>query len=256
MANYWQLVNRVIDQSDILLLVLDSRFPQLTRNKEIERKIKDSDKRILYVLNKCDLVDEVDAKDFHPHVIVSSRDKLGTTKLLKKILELVRGEECVVGVLGYPNVGKSSVINLLKGKKSASTSSVAGHTRSIQLIKAKGKIRMLDTPGVFEFDQKDEFRKVAIGCINPQQLKEPEYYLIKLMEEFPVLFKKYFKADYKDAYEFINEEAARRGMLLKKGEADTQRFSRQMVHDWITGKVHEASLTRQPEKEDPIEESA
>ncbi|MEM4398162.1 MAG: GTP-binding protein, partial [Candidatus Woesearchaeota archaeon] len=109
MANYWQLVNKVINESDLLLLVLDSRFPELTRNKEIESKILQRNKKILYVLNKVDLITKEEAeklkKLFTPCVFVSSTEKLGGTILYKKIMELIKGKESIIGILGYPNVG-------------------------------------------------------------------------------------------------------------------------------------------------------
>ena len=139
MVNFWRLVNKVIKDSDILLLVLDARMPELTRNREIESKIKENKKKIIYVLNKADLIEKSHAekikKTLNPCVFVSSKEKLGGTMLFKKIFELSHGEGCSVGVLGYPNVGKSSVINLIKGRKSASTSSYSGHTKGIQFVK-------------------------------------------------------------------------------------------------------------------------
>ena len=58
MVNYWKIVNRVIHDSDIILLVLDSRLPHLTRNIEIENKVKKAQKNIIYVINKCDLIEK------------------------------------------------------------------------------------------------------------------------------------------------------------------------------------------------------
>jgi len=125
MASFWRLVKKVIRDADIIMLVLDARFPELTRNEEIEEKVEEQDKQLLYVLNKCDLVSEEKieelSKRYRPSVFVSTKSKLGSTVLYKKIMKISQGEDCVVGVVGYPNVGKSSVINMLKGRSSAST---------------------------------------------------------------------------------------------------------------------------------------
>ncbi len=243
MVNYWYIVNRVIEGADILLLIIDSRMPELTRHKEIEMKIKQRRKKLIYVLNKCDLVTKQDnqfiKKNFEPSVFVSSKEKHGGTILFKKIMELSKGENCIVGVLGYPNVGKSSVINMLKGKKSASVSPHSGHTRGIQFVKAKGKIKLLDTPGVLPFNEKDILKQVLIGSKNPEHLKEPDYFAMKLIEEYPKMFEKYCDEKYEgDAFEFLEKVAKKRNVLIKGGGPDLPRMARQLLYDWQRGKVH------------------
>ncbi len=247
MVNYWKLVNEVIEDSDIILLVIDARMPEETRNKEIEQKIHYQDKLLLYVLNKCDLVSKsaIDKikHDFEPNVFVSSKERLGGTILFKKIMEMSRGEECIVGVLGYPNVGKSSVINLLKGQKSASVSPHSGHTRNKQFVKAKGKVKLIDTPGVLPFHEDDLLKKVTIGSYNPEHLREPDFYAMKLVELYPDMFEKYFGIKYEnDAYDFLEKAAMKRNVLIKGGGPDMIRVSRQLLYDWQRGKIHAHSL--------------
>ena len=247
MVNYWYLVNRVIEGADILLLIIDSRMPELTRHKEIEMKIKQRRKKLIYVLNKCDLVKKQDSEalknTFEPSVFVSSKEKYGGTILFKKIMELSKGENCIVGVLGYPNVGKSSVINMLKGKKSASVSPHSGHTRGIQFVKAKGKIKLLDTPGVLPFNEKDILKQVLIGSKNPEHLKEPDYFAMKLIEESPKMFEKYCDEKYEgDAFEFLEKVAKKRNVLIKGGGPDLPRMARQLLYDWQRGKIHKVFL--------------
>jgi len=247
MVNFWGLVNKVIKQADILLLVLDSRFPEMTRNREIEQKIRQANKKLIFVLNKCDLVpdDEMKkiAKSYNPSVFISSKEKLGGTILFKEIMKQSAGEPCAVGVLGFPNVGKSSVINLLKGKKSASVSSYSGHTRGVQFVSAKGKIKLIDTPGVLQFQEKDLMTQITIGSMNPQHVKEPDYFSILLIEKFPELFKKYFDEPYDgEGYEFLEKVALKKHLLIKGGEPDTIRLGRQILQDWQSGKIHERFL--------------
>ncbi|MEM2131042.1 MAG: GTPase [Candidatus Woesearchaeota archaeon] len=249
MANYWQLVNKVINESDLLLLVLDSRFPELTRHKEIESKILQKNKKILYVLNKCDLITKENSeelkKNFTPCVFVSSTNKFGSTILYKKIMELIKGKESIIGILGYPNVGKSSVINLLKGQKSASVSPQSGHTKGIQFIK-KGKLKFIDTPGVLPFDEKDETsleKQIIIGSKNPEHLKEPEFFAMKLIEKQPELFEKYYSLKYEnDAYNFLEKAALSKNILQKGNQPDLKRISRSLLYDWQRGKIHKFFL--------------
>ena len=137
MKNFWDIIKRVIKDSDILLLVLDARFPELSSNKELREKT--SHRPIIYILNKCDLVEKAELEKWKKKlgncIFVSSREKFGTTILKKKILSLARKEKVTVGVLGYPNTGKSSLINTLKGRKSAKTSSISGYTKRRQTLK-------------------------------------------------------------------------------------------------------------------------
>jgi ribosome biogenesis GTPase A len=249
MVNYWKLVNEVIEDADIILLVLDARLPEETRNREIEQKMRQMNKKILYVLNKCDLVTKEAINkikpDFNPCVFVSSKQKYGGTILFKKIMEMSKGEKCIVGVLGYPNVGKSSVINLLKGQKSASVSPHSGHTRNKQIISSKGKIKLIDTPGVLPFHEDDLLKKVIIGAYNPEHLREPDFYAMKLVETHPEMFEKYFDMKYEtDAYTFLEKAALKKQILIKGGEPDMVRVSRQLLYDWQRGKVHEINLQK------------
>lgn len=246
MVNYWKIVNDVIHKADILLLVIDARFPELTRNLEIEKKTQERSKKLLYVLNKSDLVTSDELKPlkdmFKPCVFVSSTKKFGGTILFKKIMRLSHGKPCSVGVLGYPNVGKSSVINLLKGRKSASTSSQSGHTKGIQFVKAKGKLKLIDTPGVLEFREKDLLKQITIGAYNPQHVKEPDYYAILLVEKYSKLFEKYYGINYTDALDFLQKVTLNRKVLKKGGKPDISRFSRQLLYDWQKGRIHKHFL--------------
>ncbi len=249
MVNYWRLVNKVIEAADMLLLVLDARMPEEARHEEIEMKISRKNKRLLYVINKCDLILKEEAesikKKLPASVFVSSKEKLGGTILLREIMKMSKGKECIVGVLGYPNVGKSSVINMLKGKKSASVSPHAGHTNGVQFIRAKGKIKLIDTPGVLPFGENDLMKQVMISSKNPEHLREPEYFAMKLVEMKPKMFEAYCGVIYEnDAYDFLEKTALKKRILARGGSADLQRMARQLLYDWQRGKVHGSLLKK------------
>ena len=90
MANFWQLVNKVIREADVLLLLLDARLVEKTRNMEIEDKVRKAGKVLIYVITKSDLVDKQDVekykKTLKPCVFVSAVKHHGTTILRERIL--------------------------------------------------------------------------------------------------------------------------------------------------------------------------
>ncbi len=241
MPSFWRHVNRVLQDADLLIEVLDARLIEQTRNREIEKKVERSGKKLLFVINKCDLVD-IDAlrqekRELQPVVYISSTDKLGTTILKKKILELSKGEAVVVGILGYPNVGKSSLINALSGRKAALTSPHSGFTHGIQKIRVGTKIMLLDTPGVFPYGEKDEVLMAKHGSIDYSKIKNPEVAALELIRDYKELFMKYYGLKNEDLDEMLEELAFKTNKLQSKGKPDIDATARMVLKDWQTGKI-------------------
>jgi len=241
MPSFWRHVNKVIHNADIIIEVLDSRLIEQTRNPEIEQKIQKFGKKILYVINKCDLVDireiEQVQKKLQPSVFISSTEKLGTTILKKKIMELSRGEKVTVGVVGYPNVGKSSLINALSGRSAARTSSSSGFTHGIQKVRVGDKITLLDTPGVFPEREKNEEKHAYIGAVDSAKLKEPELDALKLIEEHPQEVCLYYGVEGEDPEGILELIGIKSNKLLPGGVVDVDRVSRMILRDWQLGKI-------------------
>ncbi len=249
MANFWNIVNSVIERSDVLLEVIDSRIPEFTRNKEVEEKVKASGKKLILVLNKVDLISQRVAEQEKkrlsaefPVVFVSTKEHHGTKLLREAILSKTEKYEVTVGVLGYPNTGKSSVINVLKGRKAASTSSHAGHTRAMQKIRVTNRILMLDTPGVVPFMEKDEAKHVLLGAIMFSEAGNPELAAVEIIKHCNTINKRiildhYHVEDTEDNYELIEKIATKRNILAKGGVLDIERAARLIIQDWQTGKI-------------------
>jgi len=245
--NYWKTVNNVIRQSDVLLLVLDARFIGETRNLEIENKVKSRGKPLIYVVTKADLTGDkgsgLDKKDLNPSVFISAREHWGSIKLKERILiEAKRKygpmESVMVGVLGYPNVGKSSLINLMKGRHSASTSSLSGHTKGVQMIRADSRIMFLDTPGVIPYLEKDEIKHVSIGSIDYSKAKDPDITVMELMRRFPGIIEGYYGVGVQEDKEKTLEEISmKKGALMRGGFPDITRMARQIIKDFQAGKI-------------------
>lgn len=245
MPSFWTLVNRVIREADLLLLVLDARLIWESRNIEIERKVTAARKSYLYVLTKSDLTTLEDAERsssrLQPKVVVSAKEFHGIGALKEKILiEAKRmGKETItVGVLGYPNVGKSSLINALKGKGSARTSPLSGYTRGLQKIRIGRKIILIDTPGVIPYKEKDFIKQSSIGTIDFLHTREPDIVITELMMKFRERFERYYGIPIPDnPYDAIEELAVKHHILKKGGKPDSMTMARRMLIDWQKGRI-------------------
>ncbi len=246
-------VENVIKESDILLEILDARFLEQTRNPEIEKIARNLRKKIIYILNKSDLVDmnlmrrNVDLEKLKPHLFFSSKSRRGSANLKKVIkMESKRlGKPAVhVGVIGYPNTGKSSVINFLCGRHSAKTSSEAGTTRAIQRIRIAKGIYLIDTPGVvpqnekFTINPRIEIKNAQVGATTWDKIKDPEMIVNNLMKEHQGLLEKHYGIDSNNDSEILIERLGRKFHFLSKGNiVDENRTAKKILRDWQEGKI-------------------
>lgn len=243
--SFWKIVNSVIEQADILILLLDARLIEETRNLEVEMKVKDAKKPLIYVITKCDLVDKktLEKLDLKPSVFISSKEYHGTTILRDRILteghRAYKDKEVfTVGVLGYPNVGKSSLINAMKGKKAAPTSSVSGFTKGIRKVKSDNKIMFLDTPGVVPYQEKNDSKHALIGTLDFNQVDNQDVIVMELMEKYPGRIEKNYGVPVSSELEETLEAIAqKKNLLKKKGELDIERTAKMILKDWQTGKI-------------------
>ena len=250
MTSYKIMVKEVIKKADILLEVVDARFPDETRNSEVERDIARSKKPFIIVLNKCDLVSKETIEktksrlsQIAPTVFVSSKDRFGTTMLRHKILETagIKGRDILVGSLGYPNTGKSSVINGVAGKHKASTSPISGHTKGVQLVNAGSRIMFIDTPGVIPFGENDEYLQGLLAVKDATHLQDPIGVAMKIIEkicaENKTALDSYYhvKIEGQDSYDVLLLIGKQSNFLKKKGEVDETRASIKIINDWQKG---------------------
>jgi ribosome biogenesis GTPase A len=250
--NFWKIVNDVIQDSDVLLLLLDARLVKETRNKEIEEKVKKAGKTLIFVVTKSDLANKDDVekykKQLKPCVFVSAIKHHGTTMLRDRIfIEASKskiGYKVIrVGILGYPNVGKSTLINALSGRKAAKTSSMSGYTTGVQKVRADPRIILLDTPGVIPYKEKDDAKHAFIGTQDHTKIKDPDVIVMKLMEEYPGKIEEHYKIDVKiddpsyDLEETLEKIAVKKKLIKKGNNPDIDRVSRMILKDWQEGKI-------------------
>lgn len=240
------MVKRVIDKSDVVLLLLDARMVPESRNRDIEANVIATGKPLIYVITKCDLISkdesEVLKRDLHPCVFVSSTKYHGLNLLRERIhiqasRAGIKHEKIRVGVLGYPNVGKSSLVNAMTGRGSAQTSIVSGHTRATKYVAAENLL-FVDTPGIIPLNERGDINNALIGAVDFSKEKDPDLAVMKLIERFPGRIEAFYGVETDEDKEVIIERVALKRNILKHGGVpDIRRAAVMMLKDWQTGKM-------------------
>ena len=174
----WGELYKVIDCSDVIMQVLDARDPMGTRCKQVEAYIRKekSHKQLIFVLNKVDLVPTWITQRWvktlsaeYPTMAFRSSlthpfGKGSLINLLRQFGKLHSDKKQIsVGFIGYPNVGKSSVINTLRSKKVCKVAPLAGETKVWQYITLMRRIFLIDCPGVvFPTGETDEEKVLKV----------------------------------------------------------------------------------------------
>ncbi len=244
--SFWVAVRKTLRESDIILFVVDARMPLLSMNKEIKEKIEMSGKKCFLVFNKIDLISESKLnalkKDYKEAFFISTTNKMGVKNMRKKIIEFAEkefGGTIKIGVVGYPNVGKSSTINSLSGRASAKVSNLAGTTKGVQWIRYDN-LKFLDSPGVIPFDDKNS-KLGILGAKDPEKLKNPIMVAYQILKEFlneKETLENYYSVELSDdAEEIFNAIGKRRGFLSKGGIVDETKTAISIIRDWQRGKL-------------------
>ncbi len=240
MISFWKSVNRVIKEADVVLEVLDARLIEETRNPEIEEKVRKEGKVLIYVINKADLART--KTSLKPAVVMDSRKHEGAKRLRELIMIVAKKKPVVVGVLGYPNVGKSSVINSLGGGGKAKVSSKSGTTLGRQDVRASKNLRLIDTPGVIPFREDDEVRHALIGSKNFYELKDPEQVAEHLIKSLDGAVEEHYNVEAGEPEEVLEAVAIKLNRLKKGGLPDTETTARMLVKAWQEGRIGQKPL--------------
>lgn len=240
--NFWRVVEEVIEESDILLEIIDARDVEKTRNSEIEEKVRRSGKILVYVINKCDLADtavlDKIKRKLIPSVFISCKNHRGIALLKERIIIETKRlglEKARVGVLGYPNMGKSSVINALSRTGKAQTSSTAGFTHGKKYVSAR-KFSLIDTPGVIPYGENDTVKNAMTGI--KTKSKDPETDVLMIMEEHPGIIESHYNLPVQKDKEGTLEKIAIKLNCIRKGNLpDTARASEMLLRMLREGKI-------------------
>ena len=253
---------------DLVIEILDARAPISTKNPDIDNMI--SNKKKIIVLTKKDLTAEDTLKKFidyykenNDYVIsINAIDKTGTSALMK-LLDTIKEENynknknkgiinknLRIIIVGIPNVGKSTLINQIIGKKSAKTGDTPGITKSQQWLKIKGNIELLDTPGILwpKIEDVSVANKLSfLGSIKDSivEIEEIYYefiqYLIKNNKQIRLFSEFNIDIDETD-FEKISDKIATKRGYKKNKEIDYYRLSNAVLNDFRAGKYGKIQL--------------
>eukprot|EP00911_Craspedida_sp_UC1_P001932 UC1_evm2s1486 len=254
----WAELYKVVDSSDVLIQVLDARDPLGTRSPHIEKYLKEEKphKHLVFVLNKCDLVPtwvtarwvsvlskEYPTLAFHAS-INNSFGKGALIQLLRQFGKLHADKQQIsVGFIGYPNVGKSSIINTLKADKVCKTAPIPGETKVWQYITLMRNIYLIDCPGVVYPSGDSETETVLKGVVRVENIDAPEDHVAEVLRRVrPDYIQRTYRLtdrdwDPTDHLGFLEQVATRSGRLLKGGEADVATVAKMVLHDWQRGRI-------------------
>ncbi|XP_015191845.1 PREDICTED: nucleolar GTP-binding protein 2 [Polistes dominula] len=250
----WNELYKVIDSSDVILQVLDARDPMGTRSPPVEKYLRTEKphKHLMFILNKVDLVptwvtqrwiailsSEYPTVAFHAS-LTNPFGKGSLINLLRQFAKLhVDKKQISVGFIGYPNTGKSSIINTLRSKKVCKVAPIAGETKVWQYITLMRRIYLIDCPGVVYPSKETDTEKVLKGVVRVELVQNPEDYVSTVLERVKAeyLRKTYKIEDWTDHIDFLEKLARKSGKLLKKGEPDITITARMVLNDWQRGKL-------------------
>jgi ribosome biogenesis GTPase A len=210
--------------------IVDARAPMATRPMDIEPYFKDKVKMLF--LNKSDLADpRVTDKWIEVFSKKNVAVMAGSLKKMKNANKLFdpfkRAKEVNIAIVGMPNVGKSTLVNMIKKRRSASIGDRPGVTRAVQWIRVNDRLRVLDTPGVSYPKIFNDLLYAKLGLCNVIDVEKIDfealiYYELNLLCKIhPEIFEKI--AEGASVMERVENYAKKRNFLLKGGVLDMNR---------------------------------
>ncbi len=255
-----------IKLADVILYVLDARAPFSCMNPNVNKIVHN--KPIIYVFNKMDLADDRRVAEIQKEfiesgkttILVSSNNatfknavKSALKAVLKEKIERHKEKQMTatykVLVLGVPNTGKSTLINMLAGVRKATTGNIAGVTRVNQWIKIDDMFMLLDTPGVLwpKFDDGLSRNLAYVGSLSDKEFDMTDlgFELMQILfEKYPNTVKEKYDVDYEfeEFIELYDRICLKRGFIMRGNEIDYERAGRTFITEFRNGKFGKITL--------------
>ncbi|XP_063102025.1 guanine nucleotide-binding protein-like 3-like protein isoform X2 [Cavia porcellus] len=274
---YYREFHKVVEYSDVILEVLDARDPLGCRCFQMEEAVlqAEGNKKLVLVLNKIDLVPkEVVEKwlDYLRNELPTVAFKASTQHQVKNLnrcsvpvvqapesllkskacfgaenLMRVLGKYCCVGevrthirvgVVGLPNVGKSSLINSLKRSRACNVGAVPGVTKFMQEVYLDKFIRLLDAPGIVP-GSNSEVGAILRNCIHVQKLADPVSHVETILQHCNLeeISNYYGVSEFQTTEHFLTAVAHRLGKKKKGGLYSQEQAAKAVLADWVSGKI-------------------
>ena len=274
MTKAQRMIEENLSMVDAVCEILDARIPYSSRNPDIDRLA--GDKPRLVILNRVDLADpqmtarwrkyfesrglailETDVKSgkgvgsFAPAVRRLLKDKLAAYEAKGQV-----GRPLRVMILGIPNVGKSTFINRVAGRKAAIAGDKPGVTRGKQWINIDQGLDLLDTPGILwpKFDSQEVGEMLAITNAIKADVLDKETLGANFMLRLRELYPKAIEERYKfvpdpdmNGFELLEQAAKKRGFLVSRGEYDIERMANTLLGEYHDGKLGRLTLEAPPD---------
>ncbi|KAG8194161.1 hypothetical protein JTE90_002368 [Oedothorax gibbosus] len=286
--SYFRELKNVVEQADVILEVLDSRDPLGSRCPQIEELVIKSGKKLVLVLNKIDLIPRKNLDEWLKYLrqslptvafkastqsqntnlsqsktaaihitesLQASSRCVGASFLMKVLGNYCRNNDIQtfikVGVVGFPNVGKSSVINSLKRSRSCSVGATPGLTKTVQEVSLDKHIKIIDSPGVVLAKDGSSTTLALRNAVKVETLKDvigPAEAIIQRADPVQLCLH-YTIPEFKSSDELLALLAKRMGKYKKGGIPNVEEGARRLINDWNKGVIK--YYTHPPEQFDP-----
>ncbi len=249
---------------DVVVEVIDARIPLSSKYIGVEKLI--GSKPHVIVMNKSDLADLTESKKWKTFLgenasilLTSANSNKDISNIISTVIDA--GKETIarltakgllprpvrVMIIGLPNVGKSSIINKLIGKKKAKTGAKAGITRQQQWVRINPRVELLDTPGIIPMKLENQDAAYKLAMVN--SVGEATYDIVEVAKVLIELLKAKYPQTVMEYYKIPKEEdisieniARSRNLLVLGGEIDINRCASLVLSDFRHGKIGKITL--------------